>query len=174
VLVAASIPLMSAVPIPEREFRWLTASFGLLVVIIEEIQQLNQDQQNWIAYRSTCEALKHEKYLHLAGAGPYANTENQDKGLGCLPIVLRGLSRKSMRNGYRRKSKQLRGIWEGAQRRQTKPQRSNPLVRRQISIANSTLLTRPDHGLRSVNSTSVRPYCGTSTEQTSIGGWLSR
>jgi hypothetical protein len=31
-----------------------------------------QYQQNWTAYRSTCERLKHEQYLYLAGAGPYA------------------------------------------------------------------------------------------------------
>jgi hypothetical protein len=28
-------------------------------------------QANWINYHSTCEALKHEKFLFLANAGPY-------------------------------------------------------------------------------------------------------
>ena len=76
VIIAAVIPLASALPIPAAEFKWVTAILGLLVLIIEAIQQLNQDQQNWIAYRSTCEALKHEKYLYLAGAGPYSNAES--------------------------------------------------------------------------------------------------
>jgi hypothetical protein len=44
--------------------------------MIEAVQQLNQDHQNWIAYRSTYEALKHEKYLYLAGSGPYLSTGN--------------------------------------------------------------------------------------------------
>lgn len=79
VVVAGLIPLGSAFPIPEAQFKWLTAVLGLLVLIIEAVQQLNQDQQNWIAYRSTCEALKHEKYLHLAGAGPYENGESAEK-----------------------------------------------------------------------------------------------
>jgi hypothetical protein len=39
---------------------------------------LNQYHANWIAYRSTAEALKHEKYLHLAGAGPYADVANPE------------------------------------------------------------------------------------------------
>jgi hypothetical protein len=30
-----------------------------------------QYQQNWITYRSTCERLRHEKFLFAAGAGPY-------------------------------------------------------------------------------------------------------
>ncbi len=44
---------------------------GALIVIMEGLQQLQQYQQNWTTYRSTCERLKHEKLLFLAGAGPY-------------------------------------------------------------------------------------------------------
>jgi hypothetical protein len=42
-------------------------------VVVEGIQQLGQYQQNWTNYRSTCEALKDEKFLYLAGAGHYAS-----------------------------------------------------------------------------------------------------
>jgi hypothetical protein len=49
----------------------VAAGLGALIVVLEGIQQLNQYQQNWTSYRSTCEALKHEKYLFLAKAGPY-------------------------------------------------------------------------------------------------------
>jgi hypothetical protein len=42
--------------------------------VLEGLQQLGQYQHNWITYRSTCEALKHEKYLYLAGAGPYRHS----------------------------------------------------------------------------------------------------
>jgi Protein of unknown function (DUF4231) len=41
--------------------------------VLEGLLHLNQYQQNWTTYRSTCEALKHEKYVYLANAGPYAN-----------------------------------------------------------------------------------------------------
>jgi hypothetical protein len=40
--------------------------------VLEGVQQLQQYQQNWTSYRSTCEQLKHEKFLFLARAGPYA------------------------------------------------------------------------------------------------------
>lgn len=49
----------------------VTAVLGVLVVVLEGAQYLNQFHHNWITYRSTCEVLRHEKYLFLAGAGPY-------------------------------------------------------------------------------------------------------
>lgn len=91
VSIAALIPLASALPIPPPEFKWVTAILGLIVLVIEALQQLNQDQQNWIAYRSTCESLKHEKYLYLAGAGPYTNAEDKEKRLVLLADRIEGL-----------------------------------------------------------------------------------
>lgn len=52
------------------------AALGALIVAIEAIQQLNQYHSNWISYRSTCESLRHEKFLFLGGAGPYAAANN--------------------------------------------------------------------------------------------------
>jgi hypothetical protein len=69
---AALIPFLAGMQAPA----WLTGSFGVLIVILEGVQQLNQYQHNWITYRSTCEYLKHEKYLYLAKAGPYSTAEN--------------------------------------------------------------------------------------------------
>ena len=36
----------------------------------------HQYHQNWITYRSTAEALKHEKYLYLARADVYSTTKH--------------------------------------------------------------------------------------------------
>lgn len=69
VMVAAAIIPFSA------GFGWwsyFTAGLGVVIVVLEGVLQLNQYQHNWITYRSTCEALKHEKFLYLAKAGPYA------------------------------------------------------------------------------------------------------
>jgi hypothetical protein len=52
--------------------RPVAAGLGVVIVLAEGMQQLNQYQTNWISYRSTSESLKHEKYLFLAGGGPYA------------------------------------------------------------------------------------------------------
>jgi hypothetical protein len=90
VIIAGLIPLAAVFSIPEPYFKWTTAILGLTVLVIEAIQQLNQDQQNWIAYRSSCETLKHEKYLFLAGAGPYA-AENLEKRVILLADRIEGL-----------------------------------------------------------------------------------
>jgi hypothetical protein len=44
---------------------------GALIVVLEGLQHVNQYQSHWITIRSRCEALKHEKFLYLGGAGPY-------------------------------------------------------------------------------------------------------
>ncbi len=44
---------------------WVAAAIGALVAVIEGAQQLYKFQENWISYRSTCEALRHERYLYL-------------------------------------------------------------------------------------------------------------
>jgi hypothetical protein len=65
---AAAIPVVAAFDGP----KYVPAILGALVVVTEGFLQLNQYQQNWITYRSTCEALKHEKYLFLARADVYS------------------------------------------------------------------------------------------------------
>jgi Protein of unknown function (DUF4231) len=68
IVVAAAIPVAAAASAPV----WLMGGGGALIVILEGLQQLQQYQQNWTTYRSTCERLKHEKFLFLSRAGPYA------------------------------------------------------------------------------------------------------
>ena len=71
---AAAIPLLAGLTTSP----WLTGVLGASVVVLEGVQHLNQYHGNWMAYRSTAEALKHEKYLHAATAGPYAASEHPD------------------------------------------------------------------------------------------------
>ncbi len=56
----------------------ITGGLGVFIVVLEGLLSLNQYQHNWITYRSTCEELKHDKYLWLAKAGPYANADTPD------------------------------------------------------------------------------------------------
>lgn len=53
----------------------VTAVIGVLVVVLEGLQQLNQWQHNWITYRSTCEALRHEKYSYIGRSGSYEDLD---------------------------------------------------------------------------------------------------
>ena len=66
ILAAALVPLFAGF-----KLSWLAGGSGALIAVLEGLQQLNQYHFNWITYRSTCESLKHEKYLYLGKAGPY-------------------------------------------------------------------------------------------------------
>src|SRR5882672_2119343 len=71
ILAAALIPFLAAFNL--ARVGWVTGGLGMLITVLEGMLHLNQYQQNWIAYRSTCESLKHEKYVYLGKASPYAN-----------------------------------------------------------------------------------------------------
>jgi len=72
IAAAAIIPFLSALSLPRM--MWVIGGLGVLITLLEGMLHLNQYQQNWIAYRSTCESLKHEKYVYLGKAAPYANS----------------------------------------------------------------------------------------------------
>jgi hypothetical protein len=48
------------------------AVLGAVLQVLEGVQQLSQWQTNWVLYRSPAEALKRERFLHVARAGPYS------------------------------------------------------------------------------------------------------
>jgi hypothetical protein len=74
IVVAAAIPVAAG----EHAQAWIVGGAGALIVVLEGLQQLQQYQQTWTTYRSTCERLKHEKHLYLACAGPYAAAARPD------------------------------------------------------------------------------------------------
>ena len=65
IVSAASIPVLAAASLPS----WVLGGLGARIVVLESVQQLFQFHSNWTHYRSTAEALKHEKFLSLAHAG---------------------------------------------------------------------------------------------------------
>jgi hypothetical protein len=73
IAAAAVIPAVVGFGVPAA----VPAGLGVIVVVLEGLQQLYQFQANWINYRSTAEALKHERYLYLAAAGPYSGKDRR-------------------------------------------------------------------------------------------------
>lgn len=69
----ASLTMAAAVPLTAtlQDITLVPALLGAGIVVAEGAHELFRLQQNWTNYRATAEALKHEKYLYLAGAGPY-------------------------------------------------------------------------------------------------------
>jgi hypothetical protein len=70
ILAAAMIPFLAALKFPYVAL--ITGGLGVLITVLEGLIHLNQYQQNWTSYRSTCEALRHEKFAYLGKANPYA------------------------------------------------------------------------------------------------------
>jgi hypothetical protein len=71
-VAATAIPVITTSAMAHE--RHVAASLGILITVLEALQQLNQYQANWIAYRATAESLKHEKYLYLGAAGIYSRS----------------------------------------------------------------------------------------------------
>lgn len=70
IVAAAVIPFLAGINIQSGKL--VIAGLGVLITILEGILHLNHYQEMWGNYRSTAEALKHEKFVYLAKAGPYA------------------------------------------------------------------------------------------------------
>ncbi len=66
-IIAAALPVVAGLDLGSV----LLGFLGMTVVVLAGAEHLFQFQSNWITYRSTAEALKHERYLYLAQAGPY-------------------------------------------------------------------------------------------------------
>lgn len=74
IVAAALIPFVGAF----KSVAWIdvalvSGTLGVIITILEGLLHLNQYQQNWTAYRATCEALRHEKFCYIARAADYAN-----------------------------------------------------------------------------------------------------
>lgn len=86
ILLAASLPLLAGFqdelqPLLAPDLEVLPAALfaliGIGILVLESFLHLNQHERNSIAYQANCDTLKHEKFLFLADAGPYANVEDK-------------------------------------------------------------------------------------------------
>lgn len=77
VALAALIPATSL--LPGDCAKWAASIFGVLIAVLEAVQQMNQYATLWFSYRATAERLKHEKYLFLSVAGPYKGLGEQER-----------------------------------------------------------------------------------------------
>ncbi|MGR3794059.1 DUF4231 domain-containing protein [Vannielia sp. SX4] len=69
IVFAALIPILSVSDFPNSQY--VVAILGAIIAVLEGLSHLNQWQHNWITYRSTCEALRHEKFTYIERADPY-------------------------------------------------------------------------------------------------------
>ena len=74
IVIAAAIPALAAAGASAA----IAGALGATIVVLEGLQQLFQFQQNWVSYRATAEALKHERFALPGDAGPYAGNDRPD------------------------------------------------------------------------------------------------
>lgn len=84
IVCAASIPvgiglaeLVGNVPFWPAALRGLSAALGALVAVVSGAMAAYKYQENWLAHRTTCEMLTHEKYFYETGCGPYQGAEDR-------------------------------------------------------------------------------------------------
>jgi len=82
-LKTATLAISVSIPLCALLINWhpiigavLTGAMGATITLLESLQQLNQYREKWTNYRSTAEALNHEKYLYLSRAGIYLTATN--------------------------------------------------------------------------------------------------
>jgi len=75
IISASLIPFLSGMSsmIPYSE--WLIGILGLIIAVAVGSSVLYKFHENWLAYRSTSEALKYEKILYLSKVSPYEHDE---------------------------------------------------------------------------------------------------
>lgn len=71
IVAAAAIPLIAGFADDPFPVTLVLGVLGATIAMISAAISLNQFQENWTEYRTTCESLKHEKYLYLTKAEPY-------------------------------------------------------------------------------------------------------
>ena len=72
IIAAASIPFVAGYMSDGTLWPKVSAGvLGLIVAIITAIVGLYNFQEHWVEYRTTCESLKHEKFLYLTKTEPY-------------------------------------------------------------------------------------------------------
>ena len=71
IVSAASIPFISGYVKDCPDLSYVLGGIGVLIAAITGIISLYKFQETWTAYRTTCESLRHEKYLYLTKTNPY-------------------------------------------------------------------------------------------------------
>ncbi|WP_165495828.1 DUF4231 domain-containing protein [Marinobacter halodurans] len=73
ILAATCIPLIAGFGGEVVKVEFVLGVLGALIALSSSLERLNRYQERWTDYRTTCESLKHEKYLFLMGAEPYCD-----------------------------------------------------------------------------------------------------
>ena len=88
IVAAALIPFLVGYHDRHPVFPFVTGFLGVLIVVLKGMEQLYKYHENWIAYRSTNEAIKREMFLFESGTEPYSQTDAFAKFVQNIEVIL--------------------------------------------------------------------------------------
>jgi hypothetical protein len=71
IIGAATLPFLAPYAKEAIATRFAIGAIGVALAIGAGLLSLYQLQERWLEYRTTCESLRHEKYLFLTRSEPY-------------------------------------------------------------------------------------------------------
>jgi hypothetical protein len=74
IISAAIIPFLAGFPTFPC-YSLLIGGLGVLIAVTASVSSLYKFQEHWIEYRTTCETLKHDKYLYQTKCAPYESED---------------------------------------------------------------------------------------------------
>ncbi len=75
IISASLIPLLSGLSAMISYSEWIIGILGVIIAVAVGASALYKFHENWIDYRTTSEALEHEKLLYLTQTVPYDNDD---------------------------------------------------------------------------------------------------
>jgi len=88
IISGAIIPFISGFSQEISYSEWIVAVLGITVTISTAFLSLNKYQERWINYRTTCETLKHFKYLYTTRSIPYDQDDAFSKFVNDIESVI--------------------------------------------------------------------------------------
>ena len=76
IICAAIIPFCSGFMGSDPIDKVVVGLLGVVIAVSAGVMALNKYQENWLTYRTTCEKLKHEKYLFHTCCKPYDDEDS--------------------------------------------------------------------------------------------------
>jgi low affinity Fe/Cu permease len=71
IVCAATIPFIAGMGNSVPYGSIILGVLGVIIAVSAGFSALSKHQENWLMYRTTCETIKHEKYLFLTQSKPY-------------------------------------------------------------------------------------------------------
>lgn len=96
IILAASLPFLNSLPVPDTSgqvLNFIVSLEGILITILAGLLLLYKYQESWVESRITAEALKTERILYLTRTAVYKTGDPEEKFIERTERILAGETR---------------------------------------------------------------------------------